>query len=159
MAACGADPTSPTSPAETFLSFVSAPGDYIGAGQSRRFSAENSTISARALIGNRMVNVDVVAGNSRWTLYLAAPEGQQVRPGTYDRASRWPPPSEGRLLPALSFSGESRGCNTLTGRFVVHEAVFGPDGSVERFHALFEQHCEGASPMLSGEVRIVTSSR
>ncbi len=49
----------------------------------------------------------------------------------------------------------ARGCNTLTGRFEVLEAVFGPLGYIERFHATFEEHCEGASPAVFGEVLIV----
>lgn len=89
----GGSPSSPSTPARTFLSFVSEPGDYIGAGLSRRFDTENSTITARALIANRMVIVDVRVGNSLWSLYLAAPEGQQLRTGTYERAVRATPRS------------------------------------------------------------------
>jgi hypothetical protein len=37
----------------------------------------------------------------------------------------------------------------------VLEAVFGPHGYLERFHARFEQHCEGAAPALRGEVIVV----
>jgi hypothetical protein len=43
----------------------------------------------------------------------------------------------------------------LTGRFDVLEATFGPNGYIERFHATFEQHCEGATAALRGEVRVV----
>jgi hypothetical protein len=52
----------------------------------------------------------------------------------------------------LDISGESRGCNTLTGRFEVLEAVYGASGEVERFAATFEQHCEGGGPALLGSV-------
>jgi len=48
--------------------------------------------------------------------------------------------------------GDGRGCNTLTGSFTVVEVVYG-NGSVTSFDALFEQHCEGATPALRGEIR------
>ncbi len=36
------------------------------------------------------------------------------------------------------------GCGEITGRYVVREIVYQPDGSVLRFAADFEQHCEDA---------------
>jgi hypothetical protein len=38
----------------------------------------------------------------------------------------------------------------------VDDLAFGPFRSVERFHATFEQHCEGAPPALRGEVSVET---
>jgi hypothetical protein len=35
--------------------------------------------------------------------------------------------------------------------------VMGPGNTLDRFHATFEQHCEGASPALKGEVKIVSN--
>ena len=43
--------------------------------------------------------------------------------------------------------------DTLSGQFVVLEAVYGSSGEVERFGADFEQHCEGATPALFGSIR------
>ena len=155
-AACDSGPTSPTPPVRTFLSFVSDPGDYIGAGQTRRFDDDNSTITAQALASRRAVFVNVVVQNKIWSLYLGAPEGEQLRPGTYERAVRWYPPIGTLGVPSLTLSGESRACNTATGRFVVHTVVFGASDSVQRLHATFEQHCEGAVPKVSGEVSVVS---
>lgn len=53
----------------------------------------------------------------------------------------------------LSFSGNGRGCNRLTGRFDVLEAVYGLSGQVVSFAADFEQHCEGGTPALYGQIR------
>src|SRR6185503_7360236 len=86
-------------------------------------------------------------------LDLAAPQGSQLLPGAYEGAVRYPFQSPSQ--PGLSISGDGRGCNTLTGRFDVSEARFGPNGYIERFHATFEQHCEGGAAALCGEVRIV----
>lgn len=138
----------------TFLSFVSEPGDFIGQGESRTFTPDDANMNANASQDDREVHVSVFpVGGGFWFLDLAAREGEQLLPGIYEGATRSPfqDPSE----PGLSFSGDGRGCNTLTGRFEVLEAVYGPSGYIERFHATFEQHCEGAAPALFGEVQIV----
>jgi len=57
-------------------------------------------------------------------------------------------------VPGLSFSGDGRGCNTVSGQFTITDAVFGTDGSVQRFAASFEQHCDGAGPALRGNVSV-----
>lgn len=69
----------------------------------------------------------------------------------YEGATRYP--FQSPTTPGLSVSGTGRGCNTLTGRFDVLEAVYGADGSVQRFAANFEQHCEGGTAALRGSVR------
>jgi hypothetical protein len=141
----------------SFLSFTSEPGDYIGQGQSRIFTPTDSDFTAMASADGREMAVSIFPQNAEngvfWFLHLAAPSGQQLVPGVYEGATRWPfqPPGE----PGLDFSGDGRGCNTLTGRFEVHDALFGPLGYLERFRATFEQHCEGAPASLFGEVVIV----
>jgi len=75
-----------------------------------------------------------------------------LRVGTYDGATRWPFQRDSD--PGLDISGEGRGCNTLTGRFVVREADFTASGQVRQFWATFEQHCENRAPALYGDVRV-----
>jgi hypothetical protein len=140
-------------PSGTFLSFTSQPGDYIGGGQSRTFTPADGPFNAYASQDLREVHVSVFPSGSFWFLDLAAPAGQQLSPGSYENAARWP--FQAATQPGLSFSGDGRGCNTLTGRFQVLEASFGPSGYITRFHATFEQHCEGATAALFGEVQIV----
>ncbi|MGB4069878.1 MAG: DUF6299 family protein [Nitrospira sp.] len=142
-----------TANAQTFLSYTSQPGDYIGQGQSRIFTPADSGFSSMVSQDNREIAVSVLPSGSFWHLHLAAPEGQTLLPGIYEGATRWPfqaPPT-----PGLDFSGDGRGCNTSTGKFEVLEAVYAPFGYVERFHATFEQHCEGGDPALFGEIQIV----
>lgn len=90
-------------------------------------------------------------GSTRWNLSFAAPQDQQLQPGPYEGATRHP--FQSPTGPGLSISGDGRGCNTLTGRFDVLEAVYTVAGEIERFAADFEQHCEGAAPALFGSVR------
>ena len=144
-------PSTPTS----FLSFVSEPGDFIGGGATRSYTMSNmiftgwlDTFRPHVAITLRPLG----AGSEWWNIDFQAPSGQLV-PGTYENATRFPFQNAG--VPGLSFSGTGRGCNTLTGRFVVLEASFGPLGEVYRFHATFEQRCDGSTAALRGEIRIV----
>lgn len=142
-----------TANAQTFLSYTSEPGDYIGQGQSRVFTPAESSFSSMISQDNREIAVTVFPAGSFWHLHMAAPEGQKLLPGVYEGATRWP--FQVPSTPGLDFSGDGRGCNTSTGRFEILEAVYAPFGYVERFHATFEQHCEGSTPALFGEIRIV----
>jgi hypothetical protein len=54
----------------------------------------------------------------------------------------------------LSISGNGRACNPAHGFFDVRQIVYDAAGVARRLHVLFEYHCEGAAPALTGEVRI-----
>jgi hypothetical protein len=149
-------PASPVAaqPVEASLSFVSDPGDYIGGGESRLFTIDTASVSVRGNQDGRYVGVTVFPfAGGFWFVDLAAPEGARLDPGAYEGAIRYPFQAPGQ--PGLSVYGDGRGCNTLTGRFDVLESRFGPGGYVERFHATFEQHCEGGAAALRGEIFIV----
>lgn len=132
----------------TALLMWSDAGDYIGGGENRSFHLADGTFSADHGTGTVSVRF---AGEEWWTASFAAPSGVELAPGAYENATRYP--FQAATVPGLSVSGDGRGCNTLTGRFDVLEAVFGPNGSVDRFAADFEQHCEGATAALRGSVR------
>lgn len=70
--------------------------------------------------------------------------------GTYEAAERFPFQSAGR--PGLNLSGMGRGCNTVSSRFGVLEAVYDNGGKVLSFAARFEQHCDGEDPGLRGKI-------
>jgi hypothetical protein len=42
----------------------------------------------------------------------------------------------------------------VTGSFTIIDSVFGPYGYVQKFDATFVQHCEGLTPVASGEVNL-----
>ncbi len=63
------------------------------------------------------------------------------------------PSSGARGQPGLDVWGDGRGCNTLSGSFNVLTATYGPNNSIVQFDATFEQHCDGAIPALTGEIR------
>lgn len=131
------------------LSYISTPGDYIGQGQSLTF---NEGVSATGSSDDRYISV-VVSTNDHWYyLDLQAPVGQTLIPGTYQGAVRYPFGESWQ--PQLSFSGDGRGCNTLTGSFTINSVQFGAYGYVQDLEATFVQNCEGFMPPLNGTVSI-----
>ena len=149
-----AAPVAAQQPLEASLSFVSDQGEPIGGGQSRSFTLDTAWITSRSGQNGGYFGVTVFPFDGGfWSLDIGAPDGAQLVPGPYEGAVRYP--FQGPGQPGLSLSGDGRGCNTLTGRFDVLEATFGPNGFIERFHATFEQHCEGGPAALFGEVQIV----
>jgi hypothetical protein len=138
----------------SFIAFTSDPADWVGQGESRTFtSAGGRLLQSMAGASTFVTLFDGYDGTSRASLHLRAPSGQPLVPGAYENATRLDgDPS----LPQLAFSYKSRTCGVVTGRFDVLEATFGPDNHILRFHATFEQHCEGSTAALYGEVQVVT---
>lgn len=135
------------------LRYQSSRGDYVGAGQSNSYTLTHSQYTAVIDSAQAELQFNMpFNGSTSWNVTLEAPAGQQLVPGLYVQTARWP--FQPFQLPGLNFSGDGRGCNRSTGRFLVSQAVYGPNQTVQRFHAKFEQHCELASPVLRGELWI-----
>jgi hypothetical protein len=139
----------------TSVTFSGTGGDFITQDQAWSYDPANSAITATASSVGDFVEVGINAGNGVvWTLDFAAPQGQPLTAGTvYNNATRYP--FQPVTLPGLSFYGDGRGCNTLTGSFTVKNATFGPNGWVQTFDATFVQHCEeSTTSAATGEVVI-----
>jgi hypothetical protein len=144
----------PGGPQSTFLAFSSTPGDYIGQGQTVGYGLSSGSWNATTAAGRREVHIRYDGGGLNWWyLEFAAPQSQGLKVGTYQGAARWP--FQPATSPGLSFSGNGRGCNTLTGRFVIHDIAIDHEGKLHRLHATFRQHCEGGASYLDGEVAIL----
>lgn len=137
------------------LTMTSDPGDYVGQGLSYSYSVPATSFSVQN--GGNLVRVDTSGPGGPadfWNLAFQAPAGQQLQAGTTYQAQRWPfQPSN---LAGLEVFGQGRGCNTLNGSFTVLDATYGPFGYLDSFDATFEQHCEGATAALRGEILIGT---
>ena len=147
-------PTPPATPV-TQVTYTSDAGDFIGKGASGSFTLAGMKFSAWLSPNHPAVQIvaqSVPIPTTNWNLSFSAASGTQLLPGTYTGATRYP---FNTGVPGLSVTANASGCNNLTGSFVVLEAVYGPQGEVLRFHATFEQHCEGALPALRGEVWII----
>ncbi|HXP44095.1 MAG TPA: Calx-beta domain-containing protein, partial [Candidatus Acidoferrales bacterium] len=134
----------------TVLAMSSQSGDYIGQGGIYLLTVDDATFIAAANYDNG-VSV-TLEGLDLWALDFAAPNNALLTAGTYDNAQSYPFQAPG--FPGLSIYGAGRGCDTITGNFVVNQIVFGSSGAVEHFSADAEQHCEGATPALFASIRI-----
>lgn len=129
--------------------FSSQPGDYIGQGRIWDMGIDDGIFTASKNYDNG-VSVNF-SSDTWWNLNFAAPNDALLVPGIYESAVRWP--FQPATQPGLDVSGDGRGCNTLTGRFVIYEVVYGTNNAIDSFAADFEQHCESATAALFGTVR------
>lgn len=150
------------------LTLQSDVGDYIGAGQSFDivYTPQTSTFfsaNVRRTIGGppgQPAEVDFALGttssgadNTFALVFFGTDQlGIPLAPGTYPNVQRADFAAPGYA--GLDVSFQNRGCNTITGSFVITQAVFGADSignpTIQRLAATFVQHCEGAEPALRG---------
>jgi hypothetical protein len=132
----------------TEIRFSGDPGDYITGGRSYTYNPSNAVISfSRNFDSGVSASIN---GDTWWNLDLAAPGDATLLPGIYENAQRFP--FQDIDVPGLSLSGDGRGCNTLTGRFVVYQVEYDGNGQPVKLDADFEQHCEGSTPAAYGKV-------
>jgi hypothetical protein len=151
-------PTAPASPAATYavttVSFTSDPEDFVGRGRSMSFTLENSLFIAN--VGNNGAYLSITirpksGATPVWGFVVTSPNGSRISPGTYTTLRS--PVSDSW---SADFFGDGRGCGRITGRIVVHAFDFIPENeALKNFRASFEQHCEGAPPVLRGEVAVL----
>jgi hypothetical protein len=162
-----------SSPGKAHLFFqgsVDASGkpDYVAQGKSYYFTDETATFRVTPSYQNNYatgVRFWVIQGNydSWWDLNLSQPrtistqENGRLIPGIYEGALRFP---FNENSPGLDLSGDGRGCNKLSGRFVVHEAEYCSQSQLRKFSASFVQYCENrTSEPVFGSVSYESSSR
>jgi List-Bact-rpt repeat protein len=141
----------------TALYFDSQRGDYIGAGRQQTWTSAQLTFEVTGAADHIRIAATNFTGSPSvwWYLSFGAPNRAALAPGTYERATRYP--FQASVTPGLDVSGDGRGCNTSTGRFVIYDLERSNTGQVTRFAADFEQHCEGATPALFGSIRFNSS--
>ena len=142
--------TAPTV-AHTGFFMDSQAGDFVGGGRQWLYNASNAlfTVSRHSPSSGSGVSVNI-SGDTTWSLDLDAPAGAPLAVGTYTGAVRYPFNS---FVAGLDISGNGHGCNEETGWFIVRELVIGTDGSIVRFAADVEQHCENGDPGLFAAIR------
>ena len=147
------------------LTLQGPPGEYISAGQSwdvtyTNFNTAFFNVSLQAQNGAALPNYVTFSAMQLpvSTNYLVAQFGtnmigQPLAPGTYLDAQRAPFASPGH--PGLDISFQHRGCNTLTGSFVINSIQYHQSGSswiLDHFDASFIQYCEGGSLAATGTI-------
>ena len=137
-----------TPAAGTFVYLESQPGDYIGMGRSYLYTPADASVSVFADGGGLAVGID---GDESWSgEFKAMMSLVQLQVGYYGNLLSFPfeNPARGGLL----WSGEGRGCNELSGWFVVDRVTY-TGTTLTAIDIRFEQHCEGAAAALRGAIR------
>lgn len=122
-------------------------GDYIGQGKTYLYTPLNAALNLTLTDGYLGVHVD---GDQWWYGNFQAMTGvSPLQSGYYQRLQRYPfhDPARG----GLSWYGDGRGCNTLTGWFAV-DSISIAAGVLTAVDLRFEQHCEGWSQALRGKI-------
>jgi hypothetical protein len=126
-------------------------GDYIGGGVASEFDGSNASFSGTLTSSYISLNVSGGTTGGYMTLEIAPPPGANFQTGYYANAQRTAFRTAGH--PGLDIYGNGRGCNTVSGAFEVRVLAIS-NGLISRLDLLYEQHCEGGTPALFGEVRI-----
>ena len=135
---------------DNYIYLTSQQGDYIGGGADYLYIDATAAITVDAIDGRVSVSV---AGAEDWSGEFQAMDSlTDLEAGYYGDLQRYP--FHNPVKGGLSWSGEGRGCNTLTGWFVVDSITY--DGAaITAIDLRFEQHCEGGTPGLFGEIHWV----
>lgn len=132
---------------ETYFSYASQPGDYIGQGQTATLTAPTA-FGIGGTAGSVSFSADT--GSQWWDVTLAAPRGEQLTTGVYENAARAP---FNGAQPGLSVTSTGRGCNTTKGRFTVYAISADTSGQITSLDAEFTQFCDGGAGALTGTVK------
>jgi hypothetical protein len=124
---------------------VSDADDYIGGGQTYSYSEATVTIGVTTTGGR--LSVSVAGWNG---VFQAMNTLSRLERGYYPDLQRWPfhNPRKG----GLDWSGNGRGCNTLTGWFAIDRVTY-TGSTLTAVDLRFEQHCEGGTAALRGAIR------
>jgi S1-C subfamily serine protease len=132
----------------SYLRAISTKGDYIGQGKTYSYPPEALTVRRN----DRGVNITVGAPIG-WQINFGAPMGQFLEVGDYRDAKRYP---FSGASPGIEFMGQGRGCNQISGQFVVWELEI-KGNEVTKLAIDFVQRCENTMPPLYGRIRYQSS--
>ncbi len=132
---------------QNYVGLQSDAGDYIGQGKNYFYTQADAQLVTAATGNLLSINIH---GDQMWTGDFQTPNTvSQLQPGTYSNLTRYP--FSDPVVGGLSWYGEGRGCNTLTGWFVIDNATY-INGNLTEIDLHFEQHCEGATVALHGQI-------
>src|SRR5260221_11798829 len=95
------------------------------------------------------LSVSVNGDKQWWGDFKAMSSLSQLAVGYYGNLERFP--FNNPVTGGLSWDGDGRGCNTLTGWFVVDSVTY-TGSTMTAIDIRFEQHCEGGGPALHGKI-------
>jgi hypothetical protein len=148
----------------TSLNYTSSPSSWVGGGQTVEvdpsmgfaFNVQRNFDHGVSFAINDFASNPDFQATRWWYLDFAAPLGATLAPGVYDGATRFP--FQGANA-GLSFDGNGRGDNQLTGSFDVLSVAYDAAGNVLSFDATFTQFDENDPAWWNtGEIRYNVAS-
>ncbi len=139
---------SASSIARNHIRLESDPGDYIGAGRSYAYNQTNARLAFSSPTPNGLtVNIQ---GDQDWSGEFRLPQrADQLQNGGYNNLARFP--FHDAAVGGLSWTGQGRGCNTLTGSFTLSGVRY-EGGRLDAFDLTFTHFCEGGTAALRGQM-------
>lgn len=136
-----------TAVAPNSIKLQSDSGDYIGRGRTWEYSRKVASIGVTPT-GNRLA-VSVL-GDENWSGDFVLPSAlTSLTAGTYNNLTRYS--FHNASVGGLNWSGDGRGCNTLSGSITISNATY-VSGVLQALDLSFEQHCEGSAAALRGQI-------
>lgn len=139
-----------TNPTSNYVRLQSDQGDSIGRGQTYLYTPDIATIT---LTGSGNLITINIRGAKDWHGTFKAPDSaNQFQSGTYTNLKRYP--FHDHAAGGLDWGGDGRGCNTLLGSLTIDKITYAYQ-TITAVDLHFEQHCEGVSDALRGEIHWV----
>jgi hypothetical protein len=134
-----------------YATLVSEKGSWVGEGSDYLFDKPREVFMDPALWHGVLVNSEAA---TEWATFEFEPmEENQLEAGEYNGAQS--SGSHPETSPGLSVGYKGNGCNTENGHFVVKDIDRNAGGEIDRFRALYEDHCESSgAPAVFGEVSV-----
>lgn len=144
-----APPATFVPPAGNYVYLVSDAGDFIGAGATQLLTSDSAPFNVyNATIGP---GVQMYVGD--WSGRFGPTTSlTQLQPGYYGGVVRYS--ADNPIKASMDWSGNGRGCDTVTGWFVVDKVTYTMN-DVTALDLRFEQHCDAATPALRGVIHWV----
>ncbi len=131
-------------------------GDYIWWGKSRNLSTVNKDKLTLQTSDNKNLQFTIESFNfmTPMSFSFGSEDGKSLTKGLYDPAKRYP---FRWSYNGIDISGDGRGCNTILGKFYVHEYSLTNNGTLDKAAIDFVQYCEWWSAGLYGSLRYNSS--
>ncbi len=140
-------PTGATPVSGNYIYLQSDSADYMGQGANKLYTPGAVSVSLSGTDATAKLVVDGFAG---WNgFFVGMSSITQLSVGYYPNLHGWP--NFNTAYGGMSWSGYSRGCNTLTGWFVIDSITY-TGGNITALDLRFEQHCEGGAAALRGKI-------
>ncbi len=131
-------------PAGNYVYLASEPGDYIGRGGTELLTSSNASITASGGGLQFTIKAGAWAGD-----FVGMNSLTQLTPGYYGDLQRYP--FNNPVKGGMSWFGDGRGCNNLSGWFVVDQVSYA-QGALSSIDLRFAQRCDGSFAAQHGQI-------